>query len=125
MKLSMSMTVLGLLITSFLGYEIAGFNTTTGQNMTIPNNMTSSDNMTNATASGAGASAKMHIEEAIKALEAGNTAAASTHLTAAQQAIPIESEQVKMHFGEAMKAFSSGDSNGALMHLKAANDVLG
>ena len=125
MKLSVSTTIVGLGITLFFCYGIMGLNTTNGQNMTTPNNMTGSGNLTNATASGPDGPAKMHIGEAIKALESGNKDAASTHLTAAQQAIAGESDQAKMHFGEAMKAFSSGDSNGALMHLKAANDALG
>ena len=125
MKLASSMTMVGLVVTLFFGYGITGVNITNGQNITTPNNMTGSGNMTNATASVVDGSAKMHIEEAIKALESGNNDAASTHLTAAQQAIPLESDQAKMHFGEAMKAFSSGDSNGALMHLRAVNDALG
>jgi hypothetical protein len=90
--------------------------------------MTGSTNMTgpNMTTSGtSGGSAKMHIDEAIKALDSGDKQAASTHLTAAQQTISGESDQAKMHFGEGMKAFSSGDSNGALMHLKAAIQALG
>lgn len=97
-------------------------NSVSAQNMT--NQTITGGNMTNAPASGAGGSAKMHIEEAIKALESGNNEAASTHLTAAQQGIASEPDQAKMHFSEAMKAFSSGDLNGALMHLKATNDAL-
>jgi cellobiose-specific phosphotransferase system component IIA len=80
-------------------------------------------NMT--TSNTSGGSAKMHLEEAIKALESGNKDAASTHLTAAEQAISGESDQAKMHFDEGMKAFSAGNTNGALMHLKAAKDALG
>jgi len=71
-----------------------------------------------------GDSTKMHLEEAIKDLEGGNTDAASTQLTAAQQTISGESEQAKMHFDEAMKAFSAGDTNGTLTQLKATDEAI-
>jgi hypothetical protein len=121
------MTV-ALAVGVLFGLAFTGFTSIRAQNMTGPNNMTGSANMTgaNMTTSGtSGGSAKTHIEEAIKALESGDKQAASTDLTAAQQAISGESDQAKMHFGEGMKAFSSGDSNGALMHLKAAMQALG
>lgn len=87
-------------------------------------NQTISDaNLTNATTSAS--SAKIHLTEAIKALEGGDKVAASTHLTAAQQAVAGVSSQVKMHFDEGMKAFSGGDFSGALKHLKAADTALG
>ncbi|MGB8026606.1 MAG: hypothetical protein WCE95_03265, partial [Nitrososphaeraceae archaeon] len=73
----------------------------------------------------AGGRAKTQILEAIKVLESVDKAAASTKLTAAQQAISGESDQAKMHFNEGMKALSGGDSNRALMHLKAALNFLG
>ncbi len=106
-----TITTVVLAVGVLFGLTFTGFNSIRAQNMTAPNNMTGS--------------AKMHIEEAIKALESGDKQAASTHLTAAQQAVSGESDQAKMHFGEGMKAFSSGDSNGALMHLKAAIQALG
>ena len=112
-----TVTTVALIVGVVLGYTFAGFTSIKAQNVTAPNNMTASN-----TSAG---SAKMHLEEAIKALESGNKDAASTHLTAAQQAISGESDQAKMHFGEGMKAFSSGDSNGALMHLKLAVQALG
>jgi hypothetical protein len=125
-----TITTVALAVVVLFGLTFTGFNSIRAQNMTTPNmtgsaNMTG-PNMTNATgAATAGGSAKMHIEEAVKALESGDKQAASTHLTAAQQAIAGESDQAKMHFGEGMKAFSAGDSNGALMHLKAAIQGLG
>lgn len=123
MKFSTStLTTVALIVGVVLGYTFAGFASIKAQNITAPNNMTAS-NMT--TSNTSGGSAKMHLEEAIKALESGNKDAASTHLTAAQQAISGESDQAKMHFDEGMKAFSAGDTNGALMHLKAAKDALG
>jgi hypothetical protein len=117
MKLSTTtiMTV-ALAVGVLFGLTFTGFTSIRAQNMTAPNNMTGSSS---------GGSAKMNIEEAVKALESGDKQTASTHLTAAQQVISGESDQAKMHFGEGMKAFSSGDSNGALMHLKAALQALG
>jgi hypothetical protein len=123
MKFSTNTVItVALIVGAVLGYTFAGFASIKAQNITGPNNMTAS-NMT--TSNTSGGSAKMHLEEAIKALESGNKDAASTHLTAAQQAISGESDQAKMHFDEGMKAFSAGDTNGALMHLKAAKDALG
>ena len=81
--------------------------------------------MSNMTTSDTSSSAKLHLGEAIKALENGDKEGASTHLTAAQQAIAGASAQAKMHFEEGMKALAAGDSNGALLHLKAANQALG
>jgi ribosomal protein S20 len=98
-------------------------NSVAAQNTT--NQTTTSINMTNATASAVGGSIKTHLEESIKALEGGDIQSASTHLTAAQQAISGASDQAKMHFNEGMKAFSAGDTNGALIHLKAADQALG
>jgi len=112
------------LATASLVYMLLLVGSVSAQNMT--NQTMTGTNMINATgAAAAGGLAKMHILEAIKALESGDKAAASTKLTAAQQAISGESDQAKMHFNEGMKAFSGGDSNGALMHLKAALNFLG
>ena len=78
-------------------------------------------NTTNMTMLGSSSLTKMHVEEAIKALEQGNKEAASIHLNAAHQAISSISVQAKKQFEAGMKALSTGDSNGALMHLKAAD----
>jgi hypothetical protein len=120
------------LATASLVYMLLLVGSVSAQNMT--NQTMTGTNMTNATgaaagngsaAAAAGGLAKMQILEAIKVLESGDKAAASTKLTAAQQAISGESDQAKMHFNEGMKAFSGGDSNRALMHLKAALNFLG
>jgi hypothetical protein len=84
-------------------------------------NSISAQNTTNMTMSGSSSLTKMHLEEAIKALEVGNKEAASIHLNAAHQAISIISVQAKEQFEAGMKALSNGDSNSALMHLKAAD----
>ena len=116
-----TIATVALAVGVLFGLTFTGFTSIRAQNMTAPN-MTGPNMTTSGTSGG---SAKMHIEEAIKALDSGDKQAASTHLTAAQQAISGESDQAKMHFDEGMKAFSSGDSNGALMHLKAAIQALG
>lgn len=102
---------------------LAGSNSVSAQNMT--NQTIVGTNASNVTTSDSSSSAKLHLGEAIKALENGDKAGASTHLTAAQQTIAGASPQAKMHFEEGMKAISAGDSNGALMHLKAAIQALG
>ncbi len=90
--------------------------TTTAANMTNMTNMTALDT--------SASSAKLHLGEAIKALEMGDNGAAMTHLNAAQQAVAGASVQAKMHFDEGMSAMSAGDSFGALMHFRAANQAL-
>jgi hypothetical protein len=89
------------------------------------NETANNSNMTNMTTSGSSSLVKMHLEEAINALEGGNKDAASIHLNAAHQAISSLSVQAKEQFEAGMKALSTGDSNGALMHLKAADAALG
>lgn len=70
--------------------------------------------------SGSSSLTKIHLEEAINALEVGNKEDGSIRLNAAHQAISSLSIQAKGQFEAGMKALSTGDSNGALMHLKAA-----
>lgn len=77
-------------------------------------------NVTNMTTSRSSSLVKMHLEEAIKALESGNKAA-SIHLNAGHQTISSIPTQAKEQFEAGMKALSAGDSTGALMHLKAAD----
>ncbi len=107
------------------------------QNASMGGNMTVGTNMTNTTMSGnitsgnatmsntSGNSAKMHLEEGIKALQSGDKEGAMTHLTAAQQAMSGSSPEVIKHFEEGMKALSGGDVNGAIMHLQIADQSLG
>ena len=83
-------------------------------------NSISAQNTTNMTMSGSSSLTKMHLEEAIKALEVGNKEATLIHLNTAHQAISSLSFQAKEQFEAGMKALSTGDSNGAHMHLKAA-----
>jgi hypothetical protein len=113
-----------------------GLNSAFAQNMT-GGNMTTATNMTNATMGGnatlvnmttsdtGASSAKFHLEEGIKALQAGDTEVAKTHLMAAQQAMSNAPPDVIRHFDEGMKALDSGDNKGAIMHLNIANESLG
>ncbi len=100
------------------------------QNASMDGNMTTGTNMTNTTMGGnmtatSGGSAKMHLEEGIKALQSGDKEGAMTQLTAAQQAMSGSSPDAIKHFEEGMKALESGDSNGAIMHLQIAEQSLG
>jgi hypothetical protein len=69
-----------------------------------------------------GVTPQMHWKEGIKALKAGDTQRAMTHLNAADQGISDQS--AKMHLDEGIKALKGGDQQGALMHL-AADQALG
>jgi cellobiose-specific phosphotransferase system component IIA len=66
--------------------------------------------------------AKMHLGEAMKALEAGDTAGAEMHMGEADKVLSEGS--AKMHLGEAMKALQAGDTAGAKMHAQVAQDSL-
>ena len=66
--------------------------------------------------------AKMHLDEAMKALQAGDTAGAEMHIQEADKA--LQEGAVKMHLDEAVKALQAGDTAGAEMHVKAAQDNL-
>jgi hypothetical protein len=73
-----------------------------------------------------GMTPKMHLEEGIKALKAGDNQGALMHLSAADQGLTSSSDQsAKMHLDEGIKAVKSGDQQGALMHLGAADQALG
>lgn len=80
-------------------------------------------NMT-ATAGGGGdqATAKMHLDEAMKALQAGDTAGAEMHMGLADQT--LSEGEAKMHLGEAIKALQAGDTAGAQTHAQLAQDSL-
>ena len=78
------------------------------------------------TAFAQGMTPKMHLEEGIKALKAGDNQGALMHLSAADQGLTSSSDQsAKMHLDEGIKAVKSGDQQGALMHLGVADQALG
>ncbi len=121
-----TMTRLALVATVLLGYAFMGFSSIKALNMTAPNNMTSSANMTGSnmtTSDTSGSSAKMHLEEGIKALKGGDNQAAMIRLNAAKQ-VMVAGEAMN-HFEQEMKALENGDSSGAIMHLTAADQALG
>ena len=70
-----------------------------------------------------GMTPKMHFEEGIKALKAGDTQGALMHLNAADQGLSDQS--AKMHLEQGIKALQGGDQQGALMHSGAADEALG
>ena len=61
-----------------------------------------------------------HLDEAIKALQAGDTAGAKVHMTEADKI--IQEGAAKMHLDEAIKALESGDIAGAETHAQMAQD---
>ncbi|HXV87996.1 MAG TPA: hypothetical protein VD710_02765 [Nitrososphaeraceae archaeon] len=104
-----------------VGPGLVGLNSVVAQNMTpggmMAGNMTPGGMMAG--------SAKMHLEEGIKALEAGNIQMANLHLDFAKQAMANAPTNAVKHFEEGMKTLGVGDSTGALMHLKLADQALG
>ena len=73
-----------------------------------------------------GMTPKMHLEEGIKALKAGDNQGALMHLGIADQGLSSTSDQsAKMHLDEGIKALKAGDNQGALMHLGIADQALG
>jgi cellobiose-specific phosphotransferase system component IIA len=66
--------------------------------------------------------AETHLDEAMKALQTGDTAGADMHMQEAEKA--LQEGAAKMHLDEAMKALQTGDTAGAEMHVQAAQDNL-
>ena len=79
-------------------------------------------NMTT-TASGGGNQepANKQLDQAMKALDSGDNAAAEEYLKEADNSL---SGEAKMHVGEAMKALQAGDIEGAKMHTQVAQGLL-
>jgi len=126
--------ILPIAVTIATLLAFAGLHTINAQNasnMTAGANMTNATSGTNMTAGNATSSntstrtAKMHLEEGLKALKAGDKDSAITHLSAAQAAMSGASSNAMMHFEEGRKAVQAGDTNGAITHLTAANQALG
>jgi hypothetical protein len=72
-----------------------------------------------------GMTPKMHLEEGIKALKAGDNQGALMHLDVAGQGLSSSDQSAKMHLDEGIKALKAGDNQGALMHLDVADQALG
>jgi hypothetical protein len=135
------LAVIPLAASVFSLLAFAGLNSLNAQNVT---NTTTGINATNASSMGnvTGGSthtstAKMQIEEGIKALQAGDNISARTHLDAANHALELVFEDTinlpsagatsnaLKHFEEGMKALQSGDNNGAITDFTAADQALG
>jgi cellobiose-specific phosphotransferase system component IIA len=64
--------------------------------------------------------ANKQMDEAMKALDSGDNAAAEEDMTEADKTLP--EGQAKFHLGEAIKSLQAGDVQGAKMHLEAAQN---
>ena len=104
-----------------VGPAFVGLNSVVAQNMTpggmMAGNMTPGGMMAS--------SAKMHLEEGMKALESGNIQMAIIHLDFAKQAMADAPSDAVKHFEEGMMALDAGNSSGALEQLNLANHSLG
>jgi cellobiose-specific phosphotransferase system component IIA len=85
-------------------------------------NQTGANMTTTAGGGGDQSAAKMHLGEAIKALQGGDAGGAKLHMGLADKV--LSEGQAKMHLGEAIKALQAGDTAGAEMHAKLAQDSL-
>ena len=62
------------------------------------------------------------IDEAMKALDSGDDAAAEDYMQEANNTLP--EGQAKTELGEAMKALQAGNVTGAMTHLQTTQDIL-
>jgi cellobiose-specific phosphotransferase system component IIA len=87
-------------------------------------NQTGGNMTTTAGGGGGGAqeTANKQLDQAIKALESGDNAAAEGYMKEADKT--LSEGEAKMHLGEAMKALQAGDTEGAMMHTQAAQGSL-
>src|SRR5918996_1054447 len=85
-------------------------------------NQTGTNMTTTAGGGGNQSAAKMHLDEAIKALQGSDAGGAKLHMGLADKVLP--EGEAKMHLGEAIKALQAGDTAGAQMHAKLAQDSL-
>ena len=128
MEFLITALVIFAFVPAILFGSFMGLNSANAQNMTVPSNMTASGNMTagNMTLSeSSSGSAKMHLEEGIKALKLGDNQAAKAHLDIAKQMMGNSPSEAIKHFDEGMQALNAGDSQGAIMHLDLADKALG
>lgn len=76
----------------------------------------------NTTSTGdSGANAKMHVDEALKAIQSNDNKGATMHLNEASNST---TGSAKMHIDEALKAIQSNDNEGATMHINEAQKNL-
>jgi cellobiose-specific phosphotransferase system component IIA len=115
-KIAISITV----ILGVSGLIIANVNHIAFASPAATTNQTSNQTGGNMTTTAGGGGAKMHLDEAMKALQAGDTAGAEMHMGLADQA--LSEGGAKMHLGEAIKALQAGDTAGAQTHAQFALD---
>ena len=112
--------------------SLVGPNSLNAQNVT---NMTTGTNATVGNMTGGSthiSTARMQIEEGIKALQAGDNNSARTHLDAAHHELELVfettaggSSNATKQFEEGMEALQTGDTNGAITRFTAADQALG
>jgi hypothetical protein len=132
--------VLAIAASVFSLLALARPNSLHAQNVTHMTNGTSATNATMGNVTGRSThttTAKMQIEEGIKALQAGDNNSARDHLSAAQHALELvfedtvtlptagASSKAIKDFDDGMNALQSGDINGAIPHFAAADQALG
>ena len=132
--------VLTIASSGFSLLAFAGPNSLNAQNVTNMNTGTNPTNATTGNMTGGSnhtSTAKMQIEEGVKALQAGDNNSARDHLNAAQHALELvfedtvnlptagASSKAIKYFGDGMNALQSGDINGAIPHFTAAVQALG
>jgi hypothetical protein len=80
-------------------------------------------NMTTTSGGGGGdqETANKQLDQAVKALDSGDNAAAEGYL---KEADNLSQGEAKMHIGEAMKSLQAGDIEGAKMHSQLAQGLL-
>jgi hypothetical protein len=87
----------------------------------VSNNFAIGQTNTTGSEGSGGNNAKMHVDEALKALQSNDNAGATMHLNEASNSA-IGS--AKMHVDEALKALQSNDNAGATMHTQEAQKNL-
>jgi hypothetical protein len=89
-------------------------------------NQTGNQTGANITTTGGGAgdqaTATKQLDQAVKALESGDNAAAEGYMTEADKT--LSEGEAKTHLNEAMKALQADDIEGAKMHAQLAQDSL-
>jgi TolA-binding protein len=132
--------VLAIAASVFSFLALVGQNSLNAQNVTNMTNGTSATNATTDNMTGGSthiSTAKMQIEEGIKALQAGDNNSARTHLDAAHHELELvfentitlptagASANATKHFDEGMEALQTGDTNEAITDFTAADQALG
>mgnify|MGYP000123680487 CR=1 FL=1 len=87
----------------------------------IDNFVMGQSNTTSTSSSDGTGSAKMHVDEALKAIQSNDNDGATMHLNEASNST---TGSAKMHVDEALKAIQSNDNDGATMHTQEAQKSL-